>query len=410
MFITTILDFYLAQIIDHEQSAEKRKSYLMISLVGNLGLLFFFKYSNFFAHNLQATLGFFGYNLFIPDLLTNLILPAGISFYTFQTLSYILDVYKKECHPEKDFLKFLCFVSFFPHLVAGPLTRHNQLIPQLDHIEKHGLNPRYISGISLFIIGLAKKLMIADPIAIEINVLLKDINSITTIDAWLASIGYSLQIYFDFSGYSEMAIGLGRFFNVELPINFRRPYKAIDPSDFWKRWHISLSQWLRDYLYIPLGGNRCSKLKNNFNLLTTMIVGGFWHGANWTFIIWGFIHGAALILYQNLKIKKNSIIGRLFFLFIILFAWVFFRAHNLNEAIVWISRHFRLASSSKELNYFLMTYIILGISLVIVEPNLVKLTEDKEDISYKWKILLGLLFGISLSLLGKSSIFLYFQF
>jgi alginate O-acetyltransferase complex protein AlgI len=207
-----------------------------------------------------------------------------------------------------------------------------------------------------------------------------------------------------------MAIGLGRFFNVELPINFNRPYKASNPSDFWKRWHISLSQWLRDYLYIPLGGNRCSQFRNNLNLLLTMVIGGFWHGANWTFIIWGFIHGSAIVIYNQFKSYETYFFGRITFLFLVLFAWIFFRATNFSEASLWIQKHFFLYQATRDLNLVLLIMILIGIGLVVAEPNLVKLTFQREQLSIRVKIILGILFGVCLSLIGKSSVFLYFQF
>lgn len=276
MLFTTVLDFQLAKLME-KRPLDKRFKWilLIISLSGNLGLLFIFKYAGLFAdffgifHStengiLHSTFG----NLF------TLGLPAGISFYTFQTMSYVIDVYRGDCPAEKGFWKFACFVSFFPHLVAGPLTRHNQLIPQLDIIENRGIRPRWNAGIFLFSIGLSKKVLIADRIGTLIDPLLVDIGRLDCVSAWMALIGYALQIYFDFSGYSDMAIGLARLFDIELPQNFCSPYKALNPSDFWRRWHMTLSRWLKDYLYISLGGNRCGPLRRNVNLMLTMALGG----------------------------------------------------------------------------------------------------------------------------------------
>ena len=264
MLFTTTLDYFLAIKLEKTTTKAKRKAILLISLCGNLGLLFMFKYAGLFGFHTLLSLG----------------LPAGISFYTFQTLSYMIDVYRKDCPAERSFWKFACFVSFFPHLVAGPLTRHDQLIPQLDKIEEQGIGPQWEAGIFIFAIGLSKKVLIADRVGSLIDPLLVNIPQLTFLSGWLTVVGYAMQIYFDFSGYSDMAIGLGRLFGIELPQNFNSPYKALNPSDFWRRWHMTLSRWLKDYLYIPLGGNRCSPARTNLNLLITMGLGGFWHGAS----------------------------------------------------------------------------------------------------------------------------------
>lgn len=254
MLVTTILDYFLAQWIETATFVPFRRGLLLISLCGNLGLLMYFKYSGLFLHTAQkiwalgANSGTFPWFRYL-----DVILPAGISFYTFQTLSYILDVYHGTAKAEHNFWEFAAFVSFFPHLVAGPLTRHHQLIPQLQKIKREGIVSRWDGGVLLFAIGLCKKTLLADRIGDLIDPLLSDFTTVGLPAAWLLLLGYALQIYFDFSGYSDMAIGLGRLFGIELPQNFDSPYQALNPSDFWRRWHITLSQWLRDYLYIPLG-------------------------------------------------------------------------------------------------------------------------------------------------------------
>ena len=267
------------------------------------------------------------------------ILPAGISFYTFQTLSYIIDVWRGQAPAERNFVRFAGFVSFFPHLVAGPLTRHHQLIPQLARIAATGITARWREGLLLFAVGLCKKVLIADRLGNLIDPLLAPPLALDAPRAWLALLGYAFQIYFDFSGYSDMAIGLGRLFGIELPQNFNSPYKATSPSDFWRRWHMTLSAWLRDYLYITLGGNRCSPARRRFNLMITMVLGGLWHGANWTFAAWGTWHGVLLVLHHALPAwERMSVFWQRNVTFLLVtLGWVFFRAESFPHAAQWFA-------------------------------------------------------------------------
>jgi alginate O-acetyltransferase complex protein AlgI len=272
-----------------------------VSLAGNLGMLAYFKYSGLLVRTTESALIALGLEESArASRWFEVILPAGISFYTFQTLSYIIDVWRGQAPAERNFVRFAGFVSFFPHLVAGPLTRHHQLIPQLARIAATGISARWREGLLLFAVGLCKKVLIADRLGNLIDPLLAPPLALDAPRAWLALLGYAFQIYFDFSGYSDMAIGLGRLFGIELPQNFNSPFKATSPSDFWRRWHMTLSAWLRDYLYITLGGNRCSPARRRFNLMITMVLGGLWHGANWTFAAWGTWHGGLLVLHHAL--------------------------------------------------------------------------------------------------------------
>jgi alginate O-acetyltransferase complex protein AlgI len=285
----------------------RRKAFLTISMVANLAILAFFKYFDFFASGLTNLLGALGLHARVGTL--GLILPAGISFYTFQAMSYTIDIYRKQCEPTDDFLDFALFVCFFPHLVAGPIMRAHTLLPQV-------LRPRKLTleaareGALLIAIGLAKKIVIADNMALVANSVFFRFEDgtaagVTGPEALVGLYAFALQIYGDFSGYSSIARGLSKFFGYDLVINFDLPYFAQSPSDFWKRWHISLSSWLRDYLYIPLGGNRHGVVKQYRNLVITMLLGGLWHGASWTFVAWGLYHGILLTVFRVLGISDE---------------------------------------------------------------------------------------------------------
>ncbi len=309
-----------------------RKILLIISLVCNLGLLGFFKYYNFFIGSLAPLLNSFGFKTGT----LSIILPVGISFYTFQTLSYTIDVYRNKLEPCDNFFDFALFVAFFPQLVAGPIVRASVFLPQLKTKRQLTLS-RFAEGSKQFIIGLFKKAFIADNIAFFVDFVFKNVDVFDGATVWLAVLAYSIQIYCDFSGYSDMAIGISRILGYDLPVNFNYPYLAKSVTEFWQRWHISLSTWLRDYLYIPLGGNRKGRVRTYINLLITMILGGLWHGAAWTFVLWGVLHGVALAINKGFrelfgnKIKKtllyNLVSWCLTFLVVIV-GWVLFRSTN----------------------------------------------------------------------------------
>lgn len=407
MIFTTVVDFFLAQAMEGKSLSQKKKI-LVISISINLSLLCFFKYTSLLVSTMQPLFDTHFQNL------KYIILPVGISFYTFQTISYMIDVYRGQAEIEKNFWRFAGFISFFPHLVAGPLTRHNQLIPALDYIAKVGIQPRWNQGVYLFSLGLAKKVLIADSIAELIDPLLSQPESLGLLGAWACMLGYTLQIYFDFSGYSDMAIGLGRLFNIELPQNFNAPYKSLDIVDFWRRWHMTLSRWLRDYLYIPLGGNRAGSSRQKMNLMLTMILGGLWHGANWTFAAWGVYHGLLLIVNHKLgKRWLNSIfLSRAITFLLVAFGWVLFRSDNFGMAIVWMKQLI-----FGELNYSFFQnhcslFILLVSSFIITQlsfPPMSRL-ESLTVLSKPLALSVGILSGISIVFLSSTSKFLYFQF
>ena len=306
---TSIFDWWVAQFIDSSKNRTERRIALTVSLVFSLGILLFFKYSNFVIWNMNALI----HGNFQP---LDLIMPVGVSFYTFRTISYVVDVYKGRIQPVDDYLDHLFFLSYFPCLVAGPIVRSRDFIPQLQE-NKPATREMIYGGLFLVMLGIMKKALFADYIAQYNNIVFGNPTGYTGFELLMAVLGFTMQIYCDFSGYSDMAIGLGSIMGFNLGINFDYPYRALNVSEFWHRWHITLSTWLRDYVYIPLGGNRKGKFRQYINLMVTMLLGGLWHGAAWTFVVWGAGHGIALWL--------------LTFTFVA-FLWIFFRANTFHAA------------------------------------------------------------------------------
>jgi alginate O-acetyltransferase complex protein AlgI len=292
----TVVDYYVAHALNVSTSAPRRRLLLAVSVVTNLGFLFFFKYFNFFLENLNGLLSPFGDRI-EP---WQIILPIGISFYTFETLSYVIDVYRRVTPPARSILDYAIFITFFPRLVAGPIMRGQQFLPQLEHsisLTRENL----VEGAQIFIRGLIKKMVVADNLATLVDQVYAAPGVFSPATVWLAVFAYSVQILCDFSGYTDMAVGLGRMLGITLPPNFNLPYTAQSITEFWQRWHISLSTWLRDYLYIPLGGNRKGPARTQINLLLTMLLGGLWHGASWNFVVWGGLHGLYLATERLLR-------------------------------------------------------------------------------------------------------------
>jgi alginate O-acetyltransferase complex protein AlgI len=334
-----VFNFVLGNCL-HDVSAHKqRKAVLICGIICNLLVLGYYKYSLFFVENLNVLLG-------AHITWGKIILPLAISFHTFQQIAYLVDVYRKDI-PKYSVLDYFLFVSFFPQLIAGPITHHTEMLPQFSKKTIFKFNSAHFSsGLTIFIIGLCKKVIIADTVAVYstqvFNAALYE--RLSFVEAWGGALCYTLQLYFDFSGYSDMAIGLAAMFGIFLPVNFYSPYKAVNIIDFWRRWHITLSRFLKDYLYIPLGGNRKGKSRQYINIFLTMLIGGLWHGAGWTFIIWGALHGFYLTLNhgwqefcKRLEIKVQSVIVKalscLVTFLAVVVAWVFFRADNLKVAI-----------------------------------------------------------------------------
>ncbi len=340
LWLSTVIDFVAAKQIAQTERVLTRRFWLVVSMLTNLGLLGFFKYGGFVLENFVAAAGAYGFNY--NPAAPSIILPVGISFYTFQTMSYTIDVYRKQTPPTHSFLDFALFVTFFPQLVAGPIVRATQLVPQFFK-EHQATRPQLVWGLGLMTWGLFQKVVLADTfLAPTADAVFGAGAPVLGLDAWLGTLAFSGQIFFDFAGYSTVAIGSALCLGFSLPENFRYPYAAIGFSDFWRRWHISLSSWLRDYLYIPLGGNRHGSVRTNANLLITMLLGGLWHGAAWTFVAWGLLHGIYLWAERLLTARFGGQawltrpmarlgLGLLTFL-LVLVTWVFFRASDFATA------------------------------------------------------------------------------
>lgn len=330
MLATTSVDYFTAKKLEDSVTSRARKHWLVLSMISNLGVLAVFKYYDFFASSTNALVA-------RPALpLLRVALPIGISFYTFESMSYTIDVYRREVAALRRFIDYAHFVTMFPRLVAGPIVRYREMSVQLHDAPRRLSLSVVPEALHLFSIGMAKKVLVADILAAKlVDGSFAAPHSLGLCQAWSAALGYTAQLYFDFSGYSDMAIGLGLLVGFRLPRNFRLPYRAENPSDFWRRWHISLSTWLRDYLYIPLGGNRCSKWRMNANLFITMLLGGLWHGANWTFVLWGAYHGLAVALHNSGLVRarwmpRMGAIACTFMLVVI--GWVLFRAATVSDA------------------------------------------------------------------------------
>ena len=336
MFASTLIDYTCGRVISGNERHRNRKLAVTVSICSNLSLLGFFKYFNFGIANVNTIIDWLG--LPIWEGVLHVTLPLGISFYTFQSMSYTIDVYRGDAKAIRNFIDFACYVSMFPQLVAGPIVRFSEIADQLQH-RAHTLQ-KFARGIAFFSLGMAKKVLIANPCGKCADTVF-DAGVVGTLEAWYGVIAYAFQIYFDFSGYSDMAIGLGLMLGFAFAKNFDSPYRAKSITEFWRRWHISLSSWLRDYLYIPLGGNRRGAARTYVNLALVMLLGGLWHGASWNFVIWGGIHGGMLTLerkqgktsFYELLPKPLRVMATFL---LVLVAWVFFRVSELPDAITYL--------------------------------------------------------------------------
>ncbi len=345
ILLSTIVDWVVGTRLHRAEDTSYRKKLLSVSVICNLGILGFFKYNNFFIDNLRVVLSPIDMNLDNLDI----ILPVGISFYTFQTMSYTIDIYRKKIKPAQSFTEFALFVAFFPQLVAGPIVRAREFLPQLErNIRLSSDNMR--AGFELFFIGLVKKVLIADRLSYFVDHVFETPDLYSSGTIWLAVISYGIQIFCDFSGYSDMAIGTARMLGFRFCENFRMPYISRSITEFWRRWHISLSSWLRDYLYLSLGGNRRGVRRTYVNLMIVMLLGGLWHGASWNFIVWGGLHGIALGVHKYLLAGRRStgdgsdagpwmsVAGWLVTFVFVHFCWVFFRAESFSTAFLIIGK------------------------------------------------------------------------
>lgn len=408
MIFSCIVDYIHALIIDKNRGTFKAKLALISSIFINLSLLVFFKYSDFIISILNNSL-----NTNIP--LLQITLPIGISFYTFQTMSYTIDVYRNNAQVQKNIISLGTFVTLFPQLVAGPIVRYSDISKDLNH-RTHNVDKVY-EGIYRFIIGLSKKIILANNLGfIWISIKTTPFNSLSNLTAWLGIICFTLQIYFDFSGYSDMAIGLGKIFGFEFLENFNFPYISKSITEFWRRWHISLGIWFRDYVYIPLGGNRCKKSRWFFNIFVVWFLTGIWHGADFNFILWGLYFGFILILEKLflLKILDNTpkFLRHLYVLFLVIIGFVIFDITNLKDIFNYLNAMFNISNPfvDKQFYYYLVPNILLLMFSIIASTPIIKNILDKN--MYVRFIVLIFGFIISCSFLVDSSFnpFLYFRF
>lgn len=418
LLFSTALDFYLGIKIFEARTPRAKKFLLVFSIVLNLGVLGFFKYFNFLVANLYGLSHWMAGTVgSAPHI--NVILPIGISFYTFISLSYTIDVYRGHCEPHRNFFAYAGFVSFFPHLIAGPLIRHDELVFQLEDPKRAKINwGNFCTGVQFFILGLSKKILVADRLASGVNPALVQLSQLSSLEALLVALGYTFQLYFDFSAYSDMAVGLAKMMNIEFPKNFDSPYKAKSITEFWQRWHISLSRWLRDYLYIPLGGNRGSELATYRNLFLTMLIGGLWHGASWVFVIWGAYHGVLLALERatkNWPFSLPKFIKAPLTFVLVMIGWIFFRSTDLSFAVLWLSKIFTLHPTGGITHFDpgeRDKFAVALVAAMIISWRSKNLFEFDASKYLKPQVawLLALLFFTSLAFLFKKSPFLYFQF
>lgn len=362
---TTFLDFHLVKWMSNTKNQLHRRLMLTLSVSVNLGLLFYFKYSNFFIENVNVFLSLLG----VKNIeWTKLILPIGISFYTFETITYVVDVYRRVHKPLVNFWDYQLYIILFPKLIAGPIIRYHDLADQITDRSQNETIDNWLTGFYRFIIGLSKKVLIANHMGLQADTIFAmNYSELGTYTAWIGILSYTFQIYFDFSGYSDMAIGLAKIIGFRFPENFNNPYISQSITEFWRRWHISLGAWMRNYLYIPLGGNKVkTKRRLYFNLWFVFLASGFWHGASWSFIIWGAYHGFFLVIERMflLKIYEKTWKPLKIFLnfFIVVIGWVFFRVEKVNDAFLYLKQLFSL---SKGNSYYLdsefYTFFILAI-------------------------------------------------
>lgn len=441
IMFTTVVSWVCSLIIEKTDKQAVKKLCITITLLICLGVLFFFKYYNFLANSFSALLTLFGRPS--TDFTLNLILPVGISFYTFQTLSYAIDVYRGDIKTERHFGYYALFVVFFPQLVAGPIERPDNLLPQLK-AEHRWNNEDALAGFKRMIVGFFKKVVVADLLAAYVNVIYNDVENATGLGVVIASVMFAVQIYCDFSGYTDIAIGCARVMGYRLMQNFDRPYCAKSIKEFWNRWHLSLSTWFRDYLFFPLGGSRCSTIKRYRNVMIVFLVSGLWHGADWTYVIWGALHGVYQVLgYITINARKkmfekfgwnwdskwHGMLQTAVTFVLADFAWIFFRANNTAELGVLLNRLFTSWSTPMSEVFDTMgltltgaVVSVLSVAIMVILDRLVRHNEQPQadgslrsslaisngkSLVYVWAIIIAWMF----LLVGDgSSSFIYFQF
>ncbi|MFL5615333.1 MAG: MBOAT family O-acyltransferase [Gemmatimonadaceae bacterium] len=388
-----------------------RRACLVIPIVVDLTLLGFFKYANFALASTRQMAHLFGADVRVPHL--DIILPVGISFYTFHTITYIVDSYRGVIRPTRNLFEFSAYVSLFSQLIAGPIVRFRQIESDLESLGDQDRHRWMQRGVSFFVIGLVEKVLVADTLAAFVDPALAHYQTLSTLGAWFAMLGYTFQLYFDFSGYSTMAVGLGYLFGLRLPQNFNSPYKALDPSDFWRRWHISLSCVLRDYLYIPLGGNRSGERQTYRNLMITMLLGGLWHGAGWTFVAWGGYHGILLSLYRRFGRHWDRLpvlLRQAAMFLLVVIGWVFFRATSFSMAAHVLAAMFSPTAGILGGDALLiLPTLFVAAWWAMIGPNVWEMSHDfawgrRAALAAQLAACLAVILG------SRQSPFLYFQF
>ena len=399
-----IFNFFISKFLAKHHS----KAILVFGIVCNLALLGYFKYADFLISNLNAIANT---NLS----LLHIALPLALSFVTFQQIAYLVDSYNKQTK-ENSFLNYCLFITFFPQLIAGPIVHHKEMMPQFTNKFNLIKNYKFIAlGLFVFSMGLFKKSVVADIFSIFTNAGFDVEGNLTFLQAWATSLSYTFQLYFDFSGYCDMAIGLALLFNIRLPINFNSPYKALNIQDFWHRWHITLSRFLRDYIYIPLGGNRGGQSRTYLNLFLVFLIGGLWHGAAWTFVVWGALHGVAIVIHrcwQKLNFKLNKIITWIITFNFVNFTWIFFRAKSFEDAMKVIRGMF-FGEFKIDVNYLEIFFVVLAFLVVLLFKNSMQMAFDKKFKFTIWQIFATSFFlfiSILVIRLNNASEFLYFRF
>lgn len=437
ILISIGFNYFIGRSIEETPlGSKKARTLLWIGIGVNLLLLAYYKYANFFVTSFDAIAG-------TDWTLPNIILPLGISFYTFTQTAYLVDAYRGQT-TKQNLLTYSAFVTFFPYLISGPILHHKQMIPQFHRLRNFVFSHKNVArGLIMFALGMAKKVLIADNISPWVAPVFDNASSVSFLEAWVGAISYTMQLYFDFSGYCDMVIGLGWMINIDLPINFDSPYKSTSIVEFWRRWHITLSNFLRDYLYIPLGGNRKGQVRRYINLMTTMLLGGLWHGAGWTYVIWGGLHGLYLCInhgWHKLNIRLPRVLAWSLTFFAVVVGWVLFRAKTLPDAIeilqamvgmkgivipgeaegklgVLTNLGFQLKSwtdwvylpefnGSKSLSIVVLVILTLCTSFL---PNTQQIM-NKFKPTWWWAVGIGILTSFSLLSLNRVSEFLYFQF
>lgn len=426
LIFSTGLDYFTGLKMQDAKNTKRRKFWFWLSISFNVGFLGIFKYYNFFAESFAEFLAYFGFHTNLMTL--HIILPVGISFYTFHGLSYVIDIYKKRIEPERNIIEYSLFVSYFPLLVAGPIERATHLLPQIKKARNFNYD-NAINGLKQILWGLFKKMVIADNCALYVNSVFNNVEDHSGSTLFLGAVLFAFQIYGDFSGYSDIALGVSRLFGIELLKNFNYPYFSRDIAEFWRRWHISLSTWFRDYLYIPLGGSRGGTKMRIRNTFIIFIVSGFWHGANWTFIIWGFLNALYIMPSIIRETNRDNIEivakGKMFPVFkdafnicltflLTVFAWIFFRADTVGIALTYIQKIFSASLFTFPQNLPMLTLYLLVIFVFIEwigrENNFaIEKTGNKWPIFIRWSFYYLLVFLI-LYLSGEGKEFIYFQF